>query len=258
MSPLGPPQQYIIKYNGEQLPGYAQSEDDPNSMTVADHNAFGWDGSITQYAGLTNKQLKLVFRVWEPTYRACKDQYHKAATILRTRREGFAPLFVDYTDRYFNAAVVAVSYTQDVSKSRRILDYDVEFDCQPWQISTSGYVIHGAGNLDTDAVGRTYDDGGWSPAYTVITGTNVTISGYSDTESFTGFVSVSGHVANFAIDTAHGTSFLANGDTIITASGTGDKFMKWKDYGVWVAPGHSYWTVTGASSIYISYNNRWY
>lgn len=247
--PLGPPQQYRIFYNGQQLPGYAQSEDDPNEMTVADHYAFGWDGSLTQYVGLTNKQLKLTFRVWEPTYRDCKNAYHKAATILRTRREGFAPLFVDYTDRYFEATVTTVSYQQDVSKSRRILDYSVEFDCKPWQVSVSGYTITGAGSINTDAVGRTFDDGSWTPVYATVTGTDITISGYTDTD-FTGYVSISGAVNNFIIDTE-------NSDSFITPSGTGDGLMYWKDYGIWAGPGKTSWAITGASSVTFSYHNRW-
>lgn len=250
--PLGPNQQYIITYNTYQLPGYAQAESDPNEMGVADHYAFGADGSFTQYTGLTNKQLKLDFRLWEPSYRACKDEYHRAVTILRTRREGFAPLYVDYTDRYFLAAVKTVSYNQDVSKSRHILDYSVEFDCSPWMISTSGHTITGAaGTLTTDTVTRTFDQGGWTPAYAVVTGTNVTISGYTATEPMTGYVNISGAVTGFIVDTEFSQSF-------ITASGTGDGYMRYKDYGIWVGPGKTSWAVTGASAISITYNDRWY
>lgn len=248
--PLGPAQQYIVTYNGHQLPGYAQSEDDPTDMNIADAYAFGWDGSLSQYTGLNNKALRLTFRVWEETYRTCKDQYHMATTILRSRREGFAPLFVDYTDRYFNATVKNVQYSQDIAKSRRILDYQVEFDCQPWWTSVSGYSIIGAGSLDTDAVGRSLMDGGWTPARVMVSGTDVTISGYTATE-FTGFVSISGAVTDFIIDTEASASYLDTGDT-------GDGRMYWKDYGVWVGPGKTWFGITGASSVEISYHNRWY
>lgn len=247
---LGPAQQYIITYNGYQLPGYAQAEDDASDMNISDAYAYGWDGSLSQYAGLNNKALKLSFRVWESTYRTCKDEYHLATTILRSRREGFAPLFVDYTDRYFNATVKSVTYTQDVSKSRRLLDYDVEFDCQPWWTSVMGYTITGAGSVDTDAVTRSLADGGWTPAKVKVSGTNVTISGYTASE-FTGYVSISGHVTDFIIDTEESTSALSTGDN-------GDGRMYWKDYGVWVGPGKTTWAVTGATAIEIQYHNRWY
>jgi hypothetical protein len=248
--PLGPPQQYIVKYNGEQLPGYAQLEDDPNEMNIADHYAFGWDGSLSQYTGLNNKQLHMEFLVWEATYRATKDQYHKATTILRTRRNGTAPLFVDYTDRYLNASVGHVAYQQDVSMSRRILKYTVDWNCEPWWTSVSGYVLTGSGDVDTDQKGRTFDDGGWTPAYIIVTGTDVTISGYTATE-FTGFISISGLVTNFVVDTANFTTATAGGLN-------GDKYMYWKDYQMWVGPGKTTFATTGVSAIQIRYNNRWY
>jgi hypothetical protein len=248
--PLGPAQEYVVTYNGFQLPGYAQSENDPSEMGIVDHYAFGWDGSISQYAGLTNKNYTMEFLVWEPTYRACKDQYYTATTILRSRRDGFAPLYVDYTDRYLEATVKSITYSQQASESKRILRYSVEFDCRPWMLSTTEHTINGAGNINTDSVSRTISNGGWSPAYTVVSGTNITISGYTDTESFTGYVSISGAVSSFIIDTeASTTSF--NGET-------GDGYMKWKDYGVWVGPGKTYWAVTGASSISVTYRDRWY
>lgn len=249
--PLGPPQQYIVTYNGYQLPGYAQSENDPNELTVADHYAFGWDGSMTQLVGLVNKQLSMEFLVWEPTYRACKDEYHKATTILRTRRDGFAPLYVDYDDRYLNAVVQSVTYQQEASASKRILRYQVAFETEPWWLGVDELEITGGtGTLDTDAVSRTFDDGGWSPIYADISGTDVTISGYSDTERFTGYVSVSGTVANFIVDTSLSSSFFDDG--------TGDKYMRWADYGIWVAPGKTSWVVTGASAVSLKYHNRWY
>jgi hypothetical protein len=248
--PLGPPQQYVVKYNGQQLPGYAQMEDDPSDMNIADHYAFGWDGSLSQYVGLNNKNFHLDFLVWEKDYRAVKDAYHLATTILRSRREGFAPLFVDYTDRYLNATVKTVTYQQDVQQSRRILKYSVDFNTEPYWISTSGYTITGAGNVDTDQVDRTFNDGGWTPTWIEVTGTNITISGYTDTE-FTGFVSISGHVVNYVVDTENFTTVTASGSN-------GDKFMYWKDYQMWVGPGKTTFAVSGATDISISYHNRWY
>lgn len=249
--PLGPPQQYIITYNGYQLPGYAQSENDPTDVNIADHYAFGWDGSISQIAGLSNKNYQLEFKVWEPTYRACKDQYHVATAILTSRKEGFAPLFVDYTDRYFEAATKTVSYSQTVAESRRLLTYQVEFDTRPWMTSVDEFTITGAGTVDTDSVTRTIADGGPTPAHLKVSGTNVTVSGYSATERFTGYVSISGLVANFEMDTETSRSYLGTGDN-------GDGYMYWKDYSLWVGTGKTTFAVTGASAVEITYRNRWY
>lgn len=247
---LGPPQQYIVTYNGQQLPGYAQSEDDPTEATLVDNYAYGWDGSLTEYAGLTNKALQMKFRIWDVDYRTVKNQYHLATTILRSRRKGTANLFVDYTDRYFSASVKTVSYSQDVSMNRKILDYSVEFDCLPWMTSTSGYILTGTGNIDTDQKGRTFSDGGWTPTTIIVSGTNVTISGYTPTE-FTGFISISGAVTNFTIDSTNFTSTTASG-------ATGDGLMYWSDYQMWVGPGKTSFATTGVSAITVKYNNRWY
>lgn len=241
--PLGPPQQYIVTYNGYQLPGYAQSEDDPTDMNLVDHYAFAWDGALTQIAGLTNKNFQMSFKVWEPTYRECKDQFHYATTVLYSNRDGFAPLYVDYTDRYLNATVKSVSYTQDVSMSRKLLTYTVQFDAQPWMIGTVQHSLSGTGTLTT--TGRTLSNGGWSPAKLTVSGTNVTVSGYSVLAPFTGFVSISGTVSGFEIDTEATTT-------------TDDKYMRWKDYGLWVGPGEATFVLTGASSASITYYDRWY
>lgn len=244
--PLGPAQEYIVTYNGEQLPGYAQSEDDPSEATLVDNYAFGWNGSITQFSGLVNKQLKMQFKVWEPTYRDCKDQYHYATTILRSKRDGFADLRVDFDDRHFVAKTKTISYNQTVDQNAhtKLLTYTVEWDCMPWIIANDPIELSGfSDNIVT--TGRTLDDGGWSPVYLVVTGTNFTISGYTATEPFTGFVSVSGSVDNFVIDTENATS-------------TDDSRMKWKDYGLWVGAGETTFATEGVEGYFLTYYNRWY
>lgn len=243
--PLGPDQEYIVEYNSYQLPGYAQLEDDPSDMNIQDHYAFGWDGSLSQYAGLSNKSYKMRFLVWEATYRACKDQYHTATTILRSRKEGFAPLRVDYDDRYFEATVKSISYSQEASASKKILRYDVEFDTLPWMVGIDTKTLTGAGNIDTDQVTRTLDDGGWTPVNLVVSGTNPTVSGFTATEQFTGFVSISGVVSGFEIDTESFTS-------------TNNALIAWRDFGLWVGTGKTNFVTTGVSAITVTYKNRWY
>lgn len=238
-----PARRYIVTYNGFQLPGYAQSEDDPLTVSLVDHYAFGVDGSISQTKGMENKSFSMDFKIWEDTYQACKNKYYNAVTALRSRRDGFARLFVDYTDRYFNATVRSITYTQRAEQSKKLLTYSVEFNTQPWMTGIEHHVIEGP-NSTTEDVGRTLDSGGWTPALVILSGTNPTVSGYSATQ-FTGYISISGVVTDFEIDTENSFS-------------TDDSAMNYKEYGLWVAPGTTWFDTTGVTDMTISYFDRWY
>jgi hypothetical protein len=99
-------------------------------------------------------------------------------------------------------------------------------------------------------VGRTIDDGGWTPTRITVTGTDVTISGYTATGDFAGFVSISGAVTNMVIDS---DTFTAT----IGGVNANDR-MRWADYRTYVGPGKTFFTTTGASSMTLEYQNRWY
>lgn len=247
--PLGPSQAYLAKYNNFVLPGYVQNEQFDSTMNIANHYAPFADGSLSEYTGLANKQLSLTLKVWEPNYLACKTEVQKAATMLRSKRDGFAPLYVHYTDRYYEALTQSVKEEKTAGTSVRTLEYQVQFECKPWTTSTSGYSLTGTSS-NTDSVGRTISDGGWTPTLITVTGTDVTISGYTDTGDFAGFVSISGAVSGMIIDSAAFTSTLGG----LNAN---DR-MRWADYRVYVGPGKTNFVSTGASSMTITYNNRWY
>lgn len=247
--PMGPAQGYLAQFNGEILPGYVQYESFDSSMNIAAHYATYADGSLSEYTGLQNKTLSLRLKVWEPNYAACKAEVQKGATIVRSKKT-FAPLYIQHTDRYYTALTQRVQIQKTAGESVRTLDYEIQFECKPWLTSTSGYILTGTGTIDTDTKGRTIDDGGWTPTRITVTGTNVTISGYTATGDFAGYMSISGAVSNMIIDSDAFTATLGGQSA--------NEYMRWADYRVYVGPGKTYFVTTGASSMTLQYNNRWY
>lgn len=247
--PLGPSQQYLAQFNSQILPGYVQDETFDSSMNIENHYAPYADGSLSEYTGLQNKILSLRLKVWEPDYEACKDEVQRAATIVRSSRT-FAPLYVQKSDRYYEALTQSIKMQKTAGESVRTLDYEVQFECKPWYYSVSGYTITGTGTINTDQVGRTIDDGGFTAATITLTGTNVTLSGYNELGAFTGYLAVSGAVSNLIIDSDAFTATMGGNNA--------NEYMYTPDYRLWVGPGKSYFTSTGASSVSITYRNRWY
>jgi hypothetical protein len=251
---MGPVQSYLVRYNGYQLPGYAQSEDDEAPMEIVPYKAPYHDGGISEYTGMPNKNVAMKFKIWEPTWQECKDQYFLSTTYLRSKRAGRAPLYIGYTDRHYDALTAHISRASQAGNSPRLLEYDVTWEVLPWLERDAQFTISGssATTINTDAIGRTITtNGGWSPTTLMITGTNVTISGYTDMDSYAGFISVSGTVTNLLVDTYNYTATIGG----VNANSR----MLWKDYGLWVGPGKSYFTIGGSGlTINISWHDRWY
>lgn len=246
--PLGPSQSYLVQYNSYQLPGYAQGEMMDSTMGIASHPAPYADGSLSEQTGLENKVMELTMKVWEPDYQSCKQQVENAASMLHSKRHGFAPLYVQYTDRYYEAMTKTVKIEKVAGTSVRTLEYVVDFECKPWLTSVSGHTITGTTTVTT--TGRTISDGGWTPTIITVTGTNVTISGYTDTGDFTGFISISGAVTGMVIDSS-------TYESTIGGNNANDRHY-WADYQMYVGPGVTNFAVTGASSCSITYYDRWY
>lgn len=246
--PLGPSQAYLAQYNGYTLPGYVQSESFDSIARIADHYAPYADGSLSENMGLQNKQLTLTLKVWEQDYATCKQQVQQAATMLRSKRAGFAPLYVQFDDRHYEALVNKISIDKNAGASVRTLDYQVDFTCKPWALSDTQESFNGTSTITT--TGRTIDDGGWTYANIDISGTNVTVSGYTATEPFTGYLRASGSVTNLIIDSENFTATQGgvNKNSIMTSV----------DYRMLVGPEETNFLVTGASACTITYYNRWY
>jgi len=248
--PLGPAQSYLAKYNGNVLPGYVQTEAFDSVMNIASHYAAYADGSESEYTGLNNKQLTLTLKVWEQDFATCSDQISLAATYLREKRAGFGPLFVQHSDKYYDALVTKVSKENTAGKSVRVQEYEVQFECKPWLIAVSGHTLTGTGTVTTDSVGRTIANGGWTPTTITVTGTNVTISGYTATGEFAGYVSVSGAVSSLILDSDAFTATIGGVNK--------NQLLYTTDYRTYVGPGKTTFVTTGASSMTIQYFDRWY
>ena len=245
---LGSVQQYLVKYNSYVLPGYTQTESFPSELNIAAHYGSYIDGSLSEDTGLSNKGLSLSLKVWECDYATVKEQIQLAATELRSKRGGFAPLYVMYPDRHYDAMVKAIKYSKAVPSSVRTGDYSVDFECRPWLIGESLKSVTGTGVINTDQVTRTIADGGWTPTIASISGTNVTISGYTANGDFTGFISVNGTVSNLVVDSEKFTATEAG----VNANAK----MLSTDYRLWVGTEKTYFSVTGVTAT-LNFYNRW-
>lgn len=181
----------------------------------------------------------------------CKDQVRLAATMVRSTRD-FAPLYIGYTDKHYMAMGKSVTTDKEAGTAVRTLDYEVQFECRPWLIGEVLHELIGTTTVDTDSVGRTINNGGFTPTTVTVTGTNITISGYTSTGEFTGFISVSGTVTDLVIDSEAFTATTSSGTVNMNT------YMSTVDYRLNVGPGKTTFDITGASSCEISYYDRWY
>ena len=237
---------YLVKFNDFTLPGYTQEELTDSTQNIANHQSIFADMSLSEYLGLNNKSYSLRMKVWENDYATTKMDIQRAAVFLRSKRD-WAKLQVQYSDRYYLALTKTVSSQKEVGSSIKLRDYVAEFELRPWLISTSGYSIQGTGLIST--TGRTYDDGFWTPATVQVTGTNVTISGYTQDGFQTGFMSINGSVTNMLINSENYEATIGGVNAI-------DK-MLWANFALYVGPGITYFDIHGATSCVIQYQNRW-
>lgn len=237
---------YLVRYNDYDLPGYAQEESYASIMSVNTYVAAYRDFSLAEYIGLQNKSIDLRMRAWEPTYLQVKEKILRAATMLRSSK-GFAKLYIQKPDAYMLALVQKISIQKDVTQSNRILDYIVSFEAKPWIISNETFEFSGTFSIIT--TGRTLDDGGWTPTILTVSGTNVVISGLTEYGQDTGTIEISGTCTNLVIDTEQFTA---------TENGVNkNSIVVTKNYALYVGPGETTFTITGATSCTIQYQNRW-
>ena len=237
---------YLARFNDHDIPGYAQSESFASPMRIqTNYSAYG-DTSLSEYQGLENKEISLTMRLWEETYQLCKDKVRIAATIFRSAR-GFAPLYVQQYDKYYTVLAKSLTVEKSVGSSNRILDYSIVFEAKPWLTSNDPYTISGTGAVST--VGRTLADGGWTPATLVVSGTDISITGTTATGQPTGTIIITGTVTDLVIDTEAFTAL---------EGGVNRMSMLNKDFSMYVGPGVTNYTITGATACTIQWRNRWY
>jgi hypothetical protein len=235
---------YIVKFNGYDLPGYAQSETMDSQLRIEKKY------SLTESVGLGNKNVDIKMRLFEQDYITAKSKLEYASTILRSKRRELGRLYIQRLDRYYSAITTKLNYSKNASEVGYLLDYEVEWETKPWLISNNTYMLEGSGDLNTDSVARTLYDGGWTPARVTITGTDVTISGYTETGDFAGYIAVSGSVTNLVIDTESYTATIGGVNA--------NQYLADYEYGLYIGPGKTNFTITGASNVQIKYENRWY
>jgi hypothetical protein len=236
---------YLVKYGSYILPGYAQSESFVSSMNVQDHQAPYMDGSLSAYSGLENKIISMKMRVFdEGGYLFTKTQTQRAATMLRAY-SGWTKTYIQNPDRYYLTLAKSIKIEKDAQTTGKILDYDFELEAKPWLISDKIYTVSGISLITAT---RTLDNGTWTPTNIRISGTNITLSGYTATE-FTGFISVSGAVTNMYITNEPFTATISNIDRITA--------IKNFDSSLYIGPGTTYVAVTGATLCEITYQDRW-
>lgn len=234
---------YLVRFNQHVLPGYAQSEDFTSGMRIEDKYA-PYDKSLSQYMGLENKEIAMTLKVFDAPYAELKEQVQLAGTMLRSTKS-WAKLYIQKSDRHYLAITKQVKIEQEARQ--RDVDYTVTWEAQPWLISDQVYTVSGTGLI---TVTRTLDDGGWTPATVKISGTNITVSGYTDYEAITGLIVVSGAVSNLTVTTQPFTATI-NGQNI-------PHYSINADYSMYIGPGTTYIDVDGATDCIITYNNRWY
>jgi hypothetical protein len=245
-----PAQQYIARYNGYRLPGYVQDQSWSADNTV-DSKYGNYDGSaIGEYTGQANVILTVKMKVIGDTYRINKDQVQMAGTILRTNNKQFVPLYVQRNDRYWEALAKTISYQTEAAASNKSLEYIVTFECRPWLTSTTTTILKGTGLLDTDQVGRTILNGGWTPAVITVVGTNITVSGYTANGDFTGYIEIPSTVSGMTINTLDYTARMDGKNR--------NDLINNLDYELFVGPSKTYFEVDGATDCTIQYNDRWY
>jgi len=285
--------QYIVTYNGYQMPGYLQQETFSSDMNIADHPAPYADGSISEYTGLQNKTVTLVFRTWESDYATCKEQVQKAATIVRSNRGGYAPLAINDASRHYDAMGASVKMDKSIGSSTRIVDYTAEFHCRPWLLSNDTYTIALGYRTDDDS-GVTFSDLDPSYAYRMTAGpygaldgplavfpsgignwdlvngpyyrdmssggwspTLVSMSGVTGGATITGYqIGPTGYPSEYNSVTVSGAHAWV---TLDSDDFSGDFTLVDKvDFRTYAAPGPFYLVVSGVSYAAVSYQNRWY
>lgn len=237
----------LVRFNGYLLPGYLQEENLSSPMRINIIDPTYADPS-QEYIGLENKIISLRLMVVQGTYQASKEKVLLAGSLIRSARDKYVPLTVIDTTKHYLARTQKIVLNQTAGLRENAAEYSVEFEVKPWQYGTQHSLI-GTTLLDTNSVNRTIGNGTWTPATIIISGNSVTVSGYTETGQFTGFVSVSGEVNNMVLDSENYTVTMAGENR--------NDLLNTIDHKIMIGPGRTFFTVNGATSCEIIYQDRW-
>lgn len=205
---------YTVFYDGQQLPGYVQTEDRPISLRHISDNIYGRDGILSSTIGANAREIGMNFLLMSDAGANASglthldnvmDQYREALKIL-TREPGMKQLTIHDADRYYVARVDSISAPLDAGQSRAIR-YSVDFTAQPWAYATtatsSTFTANGAVNLALGDSRRAY------PVFVVPAG----VTHFVATDE-------NGKVLSFTRGTASGTITIDCGElTAVSGSG---------------------------------------
>lgn len=229
----------LVVFNKYILPGYFIEEDITSSTRVNIVGIPYKDEPFMEMEGLENKSIHIKMLVVESTYKLNKEQLFLATTMLRSNRDGWSTLTTFTNNYYYLVKTRSVDFNQPATAHRS--EYEVTFEAKPWRYG-SEHTLTGTTQITTNQVGRTLNDGTWTPAAITVTGTNVTISGYTATNQ-TGYVTISGTVNNLIIDT---DNYYSNRNDLLNP-----------DYSLYIGPGPTTFDIIGATACVIKYRNRW-
>jgi hypothetical protein len=166
---------YKVYFDGQQLPGYVQSEDRPLSLRSIVQSVIGRDGANRVPSGGNPRKISLTLllksRLSSGTelqhLEDCKNQWRDALKIL-SRAEGEKALRIQDSDRYYLGSADGIS-APIVAGQSRSMNYSIDFTASiPWAIAvtpaTQTFTGNGAISITIGDSRKTY------PIFTVPSG----------------------------------------------------------------------------------------
>lgn len=225
-----PTPKYRVKYDGQYLPGYVQSEDIPLTMRNAMVDILNRDGGTMYQNGANFRQLSLGFRILSRLDHVdsllhlgdCLEQYRDALRIS-SRVESSSTLYLGDTSHYLLGRFTGASNPL-VAPDHRAINYSMDFDVTPYFKGEEIQVSDSISGDDTLVIAisdtrKTY------PRFSIPVGiTGITVSHVASGKSFT----MSGsHGTNWWVDCANLTVKRTNGDNSIHQLASGPDFGMW-------------------------------
>ena len=289
---IKPTPQFLVKYNGYTLPGYAQEESLEGSIQDQDYVVPYSYEALSDNMGEQAKQMSVTMMVWDDSYTGCKNQIQTAATYLKSKRGDYGNLYLGQSDRHYQVIPTDIKYDKKATDQQVTATYDVSFKAKPYLTSDAYYHISNytasgvissvittdntkyssyypaiypvasgvtvSGYTESSYGARTISDGMYSPCWVVINNigatSTVTVSGYLSTGDFCGFIAASGTIPNSLSLIVDGHNYTAED----TWGNNQNSHMLNPDYAVFVGPGKTTFVCTGSAKVDIYWKNRWY
>lgn len=145
---------YRVQYDGNLLPGYVQTEEQPLTFRVSKQDILNRNGGLLYHSGAGVRDIPLTFHVLSrlSTYSTgldhlndCKAQYKEALSILSRASSTGASLYVGDMTRYTTATVESITAPL-ASDTSRMISYTVKFTAQPFYLDDTEKTATFSGN----------------------------------------------------------------------------------------------------------------